>query len=100
MNKLNFGDIVFGGNLQQNIEKEATMTKIINRQLRTKKINKDLFGTTNSPPPEVIPTPLRKHLVKKPEQPLTQIFTKVEPKKTVNINVDSVPTSAKKPPET
>ena len=60
MNKLNFGDIVFGGNVQQNIEKEATMTRLVNRQLRTKKINKDLFGTTNSPP-EVIPTPLRKH---------------------------------------
>ena len=48
MNKLNFGDIVFGGNLQQNLEKEATMTRIVNRQLRTKKINADLFGATKS----------------------------------------------------
>ena len=79
MNKLNFGDIIFGGNVQQNIDKEATMNRIINRQLRTKKINKDLFGTTGGNQ-EVIPTPLRKHMVKKSNQPLTQIFTKVQPK--------------------
>ena len=99
MNKLNFGDIIFGGNVQQNLDKEATMNRIINRQIRTKKINKDLFGTTGGNQ-EVIPTPLRKHMVKKSNQPLTQIFTKVEPKKTVMVNVDSVPTTAVKPPET
>ena len=81
MNKLGFGEVVFGGNLKKNLEIEANMNNTIIRERFKQTQASGLLGLPIeqlSPKEDITPVPLKK-VLKKPTLPLHTVFTKVPP---------------------
>ena len=81
MNKLEFGEIVFGGNLKKNLRIEANMNNTIIRERFKQTQASGLLGRpieSLSPQDDIAPVPLKK-VLKQPTQPLHTVFTKVPP---------------------
>ena len=81
MNKLEFGEVVFGGNLKKNLKIEANMNSTIIRERFKHTQASGLLGMPIeqlSPQEDIAPLPLKK-MLKKPTMPLHTVFTKVPP---------------------
>ena len=83
MNKLEFGEVIFGGNLKANLKVEANMNRtIIREKYKRSKAQSGMLSMQleqRDLEQDVGPQPLRKHVPKKPKQPLNTVFTKVPP---------------------
>ena len=90
MNKLEFGEVVVGGNLENNLKIEANMNKKIEKaknkertQASYRFINSliDPSSTSITSPSATMkkesPQYLKKHNTKKMSQPLNNVFTKI-----------------------
>ena len=87
MNRVDFGELIFGGNPKKNLKVESKLNQSI---LRSKKLaanrgsNFSFFGPQGGLHEDMrdnLPIPLRKHLPKRADdQTLTTVFAKIPPK--------------------
>lgn len=94
MNKLDFNEVVFGGNIKRNLKLEANMNSTVVRE-KLKQTISGLATKKSTVLKEVeAPIMLHKHQPKKPpQQPLHTVFTKIPPSHFPAPVVDSVPST-------
>ena len=98
MDRVDFGEMVFGGNIKKNLKQEANLNQSI---MRTKKLatsrqqgsSFSFFGPNATMPEDLrdnLPIPLRKHLPqKRDDQMLTTVFAKLPPKNPIRQVLDT-----------